>query len=644
VGLRAKTRRYRQIALVVVAAAVLLGGNVPPAFSYVQDWRHERLINSPQYKAQYGHWDTIEIPPDQRVNAIHAVTLNTGKVLLIAGSGNKEDMFATKALKSLVYDPATGQSKMIPVPDDMFCGGQTVLPDGRVLFAGGTQRYEKLDGAVTNAAGAMRIKNENPTAPRFLPAGTEFTSPSGQKYRSDFDTTVPPAEKVGTGLRTRVTAAEEKVFVEAEQAGPQAVNGNRDKYAIAGLNPADAKNLYGLGEPMTLDKQDYQGTDKAYTFDPKTEQWTEVPNMNQPRWYPTLTPLSDGNVLTVAGLDGVGQVINGQTEEYDPRTNTWIDRKDLNQYFPTYPAIFETETPHKMVYTGATAGYGPSDKGRIPGFWDIDNGAFTPIPGLRDPELMETAGSAWIGPVQDQRLAVVGGGGVGESPISTARIDYLNLKDPAPHFTPGPNLAQPTRYPTMVNLPDDSTLITNGSLDYRGKGATNNHLAYTLDPTTNQLTPMADPRIGRDYHTEGLLLPDGRVLVSGSDPLFDDEKNTIPGTFEQRLEIFTPPYLEKGTPRPTITSAPPTMTRGQNVDIPTPDGNRVAKARLVRTATATHVTTTDMRDVALPMQKTPDGVSVSVPPEPTIVPPGPYMLFLVDDKGVPSEAKIVDVP
>ena len=643
-GLRAKTRRYRQIALVVVAAAVLLGVNVPPAFSYVQEWRHERLINSPEYKAQYGHWDTIEIPPDNRVNAIHAVTLNDGKVLLIAGSGNKEDMFATKALKSLVYDPATGQSKMIPVPDDMFCGGQTVLPDGRVLFAGGTQRYEKLDGAVTNAAGAMRIKNENPAAPRFLPAGTEFTSPTGQKYRSDFDTTVPPAEKTGTGARTKVTASEEKVFVEAEAPGPQAVNGNRDKYAISGLNPAEAKNLYGLGEPMTLDKQDYQGTDKAYTFDPKTEQWTEVPNMNQSRWYPTLTPLSDGNVLTVAGLDNVGQVINGQTEEYDPKTNTWIDRKDLNQYFPTYPALFESETPHKMVYTGATAGYGPSDKGRIPGFWNIDNNQFTPIPGLRDPELVETAGSAWIGPVQDQRLAIVGGGGVGESPISSARIDFLNLKDPAPHFTPGPNLAQPTRYPTMVNLPDDTTLITNGSLDYRGKGATNNHLAYTLDPTTNQLSPMADPRIGRDYHTEGLLLPDGRVLVSGSDPLFDDEKNTIPGTFEQRLEIFTPPYLEKGTPRPTITSAPPTIPRGQSADIPTPDGNRIAKARLVRAATATHVTTTDMRDVALPMQKTPDGVSVTVPQEPTIVPPGPYMLFLVDDKGVPSEAKFVDVP
>lgn len=639
------TRRYRQIALIVVAAAVLLGVNVPPAFSYVREWRYEQLINSVEYKAQYGHWDTIEIPAEQRVNAIHAVLLNNGKVLLIAGSGNKEDMFATRALKSLVYDPATGQSRMIPVPDDMFCGGQTVLPDGRVLFAGGTQRYEKLDGAVTNAAGAMRVKNENPNAPRFMPAGTEFVAPTGQKYRSAFDVTLPPAAKKGAGARTQVTASEEKVFVESETPGPQAVNGNRDKYTVSGLSPADARNVYGLGEPMTLDKQDYQGTNKTYSFDPGTEVWTELPNMNQPRWYPTLLPLSDGNVLTVAGLDGVGQVLNGLSEEFDPRTNTWIDRREvLKQYFPTYPALFETETPRKVVYTGANAGYGPADQGRVPGFWDLDTGAYTPIPGLREPDLVETAGSSWIGPVQDQRLAVVGGGGVGESPLSSARIDFLNLKDAAPSFTPGPNLAQPTRYPNLVNLPDGTTLITNGSLDYRGKGASNNRLAYTLDPATNTLRPMADPRIGRDYHAEALLLPDGRVLVAGSDPLFDDEKNTIPGTFEQRLEIFTPPYLESGAPRPTITSAPAAMPRGQTVDIPTPDGSRIAKARLMRTATATHVTTSDMREVALPMRKTPDGVSVTVPQEATIVPPGPYMLFLVDDKGVPSEAEIVSVP
>lgn len=44
------------------------------------------------------------------------------------------------------------------------------------------------------------------------------------------------------------------------------------------------------------------------------------------------------------------------------------------------------------------------------------------------------------------------------------------------------------------------------------------------------------------------------------------------------------------------------------------------------------------------MQTTPDGVSVSVPRESTIVPPGQYMLFLVSDQRVPSVAKIVGVP
>jgi hypothetical protein len=644
VGLRAKARFYRQILLVAVAAAVLLGVNVPPAVAYIQDWRHEQLINSPQYKAQFGHWDTIEVPPDQRVNSIHAVLLSTGKVLLIAGSGNKEDMFATKALKSLVYDPATGQSTMIPVPDDMFCGGQTVLPDGRVLFAGGTQRYEKLDGAVTHAAGAMRVRNESPDAPRFLPAGTEFVAASGQKYHSDYDLTVPPAAKVVARGQATVTAAEEKVFVEADAAGPAAVDGNRDRYSVAGLNAVDARNVYGIGEPMTLAKQDYQGTDKAYAFDPKTEQWSALPNMNQPRWYPTLTPLSDGHVLAVAGLDGVGQVLNGESEEFDARTGTWIDRRQtLTQYFPTYPALFETATPRRMVYTGANAGYGPATAGRTPGFWNLDTNAFTPIPGLRQPDLTETAGSAWIGPVQDQRLAIVGGGGVGESQLSTPRIDFLDLKNPNPAFTPGPDLAEGTRYPNLVNLPDDTTLITNGSRDYRGKGATNNHLAYVLDPKTNALRPMADPRVGRDYHTEALLLPDGRVLVAGSDPLFDDADNTVPGTFEQKIEIFTPPYLYQGA-RPTVGSVPPTMPRGTTVDVPTPDASHIRSARLIRTATATHVTTVDMRSVALDVRPAAGGVSVTVPKEAAIAPPGPYMLFLVDDRGVPSAAKIVDVP
>jgi hypothetical protein len=295
-----------------------------------------------------------------------------------------------------------------------------------------------------------------------------------------------------------------------------------------------------------------------------------------------------------------------------------------------------------MVYTGANAGYGPADRGRDPGFWDTDSGTFTPIPGLRDPDLLETAGSAWLGPVNDQRLAVVGGGGIGESPRSTGRIDLLDLRDPAPHFTPGPSMPEGVRYPNLVNLPDDTTLISGGSRDYRGKGATNNHIARLLHPDTGELTVAADPAVGRDYHTEALLLPDGRVLTAGSDPLFDDDQNLVPGTFEQRIEIYSPPYLFRGG-RPTITNAPPTLARGQTATIPTPDAAHVRSARLIKASSATHVTTTDMRSVALGLAARPDGVAVTMPTDPALTPPGPYMLFLVDDRGVPSVAKMVTV-
>ncbi len=635
-------RRVRQLVLVITAAVVLLGVNVPPAWSYISEWRHEQLINSPEYVRAFGHWDTLTVPGGDRVNAIHAALLASGKVLLIAGSGNKEDMFATRALKSMLYDPTTGASRMIPVPDDMFCGGQTMLPDGRLLFAGGTQRYEKLDGAVVNAAGTMTVKNEDPNAPYVLPQGAIFVSPSGQRYRATQSITLPPAAKNGRGRATTTLASEQQVFVEALVPGPAGVTEVPDKYQVEGLPPAQARNVYGQGQNMTLRKQDYQGTNQAYTFDPRTETWARVPDMQFHRWYATLTPMSDGRVLTVAGLDGVGEVLNGQTEIFDPRTNTWSERKDLQHYFPTYPAVFETAQAGQMVYTGASAGYGPAERGREPGLWDTDTNAFTPIPGLRDPDLLETAGSAWLGPVQDQRLAVVGGGGIGESPRSTGRIDMLDLRDPAPHFTPGPTLPEGVRYPNLVNLPDDTMLIANGSRDYRGKGASNNHLAEVLHPDTGALTPVADPTVGRDYHGEALLLPDGRILTAGSDPLFDDDQNLVPGTFEQRIEIFTPPYLFHGA-RPTVSRAPTTLGRGQTATVATPDAARIRSARLIKASTATHVTTTDMRSVALDLAPSADGVSVTVPTDPALTPPGPYMLFLVDDQGVPSVASMVTV-
>ncbi|MDL5155869.1 galactose oxidase early set domain-containing protein [Actinomycetospora termitidis] len=644
-----RSRRLRPLALTAIALAVLMGVNLPPAVAYVQDWQYQRLINSLEYQREFGKWDVLDLPVDQRVNAIHSALLPSGKIMLIAGSGNKEDMFATKALKSLLYDPATGESRVIPVPDDMFCAGQTLLPDGRLLVAGGTARYEKLDGAVTYAGGAMRVKNENPDVARDIPAGTEFVSPEGKAYRTIRPNVVPPAAKVATRTGATVTAAEERVFVEAVAPGPQGITLQPGlQYAITGLDADAGKDVYGLGEALTLDKQNYQGTDTAFTFDPVAETWTRVDDMDFARWYPTLTPLPNGDVLTLSGLDNIGNVLNGETEHFDPRTNRFVEDKQLTQYFPTYPSVFATGEPGRLFYTGTNSGYGPAEAGRLPGFWDLDTNVITPVPGLRDPNLLETGGSAWLGPVQDQRMVVVGGGGIGESPLTTGRIDEIDLDAPDPAFRSGPVLPDPVRYPNLTTLPDDSMLISHGSRDYRGKGDSDVLDAHLLRPTAEPggtLVEAADPHVGRNYHGQAVLLPDGRVLTAGSDPLFDDERNTIPGTFEQRLEIYSPPYLFQGGDRPEITAAPDTMRRGTTVRVETPDAERIGKVRLMRLMSSTHVTAVDQFSIAVDARPAgPGALELTLPPDLETMQVGNYMLVLVDDRGVPSVGSMVRVP
>ncbi|MFC5136912.1 galactose oxidase-like domain-containing protein [Actinomycetospora rhizophila] len=622
----------------------MLGVNVPPAWAWFSELRHQRLINSQEYKEQFGKWDVLELPDDQKVNAIHAAVLPTGRILLIAGSGNKEDMFNAGTFKSLVYDPATGRSRVVPTPDDMFCSGHTFLASGNLLVAGGTQRYERLDGAVTNAGGGVIVKNEDPdSAPIPFPAGTEFRSPEGLVYRATHPFTVEPATKVATRRGATVTASETTVFAEAVEPGPGYVFEGPRQYSVSGVPAADAQNVYALGQAMTLKKQNYQGIEQSFEFNPYTETYERVGDMEFKRWYPTLTGLANGTVLAMSGLDGTGEILNGQNEIYDPATRTWRERKDLTQYFPSYPAVFQTAREDVLFYSGANSGYGPAEAGRVPGFWNLENNILTPIPGMRDPDLLETAGSAWAGPVQDQRIAVVGGGGVGESPRSTARIDTIDLDSPNPTWQPGPMLPEGTRYPNLTTLPDDTMLISNGSRDYRGKGDTNNHNARIYRPQTNTLDYAADPAVGRNYHSASMLLPDGRVMTVGSDPLFNDLANTIPGTFEQRIEIYTPPYLFRG-PQPQVSDAPPRAALGDTVSVASPDAARIQSARLMAPMASTHVTDTHQRSIALDMTKQDGGVSVTLPRDRAIAPPGRYMLFLLDDRGVPSVGRWIEVP
>ncbi|WP_330480565.1 kelch motif-containing protein [Streptomyces sp. NBC_00724] len=638
------SRRTRRMAISTAVVLALSGANGPWLYRFGSERYHAYTIDKPEYKAANGHWDFLDVPSEFRINTIHAALLHTGKVLLVAGSGNNQKNFDAKSFRSVLWDPGADTFKNIPTPKDMFCSGHTQLPDGKLLIAGGTKRYEKLEGDVTKAGGLMIVHNENPDKPITLPAGTRFTGKgNGKTFVSKDPVLVEKATKVfdkRTGAFLHNEPGLGRIYVEAQQAGTEYETGTQDNYRVSGLSGSDTRNVYGIAQKLALDKKDFQGIREAYEFDPVAEKYITVDPMNEARWYPTLTTLQDGKVLALSGLDEIGQIVPGKDEIYDPKTRKWA-YTGIVRKFPTYPAVFLLNDG-KLFYSGSNAGYGPADIGRDPGIWDLATNRFKKIPGLSDADEMETSATVRLPPAQDEKFMVIGGGGVGESERSSEKSRLVDLKDPDPEFKDGPSLDEGTRYPSAALLPDDSVLVTGGSGDYRGRGGSNILQARLYDAKTDSYKRVADPAVGRNYHSGSVLLPDGRVMIFGSDSLYADRANSRPGVFEQRIEIYTPPYLYRDS-RPELTAGPKRMRRGGTGMFTTSRGSTITSAKLMRPSAVTHVTDTDQRSVDLRPARTAEGISVTVPKNRALVPSGWYMLFVTDAKGTPSKGTWVEI-
>ncbi len=517
-----KLLRNRRLNYTLATLAILvINGNAlaEPVNAKLQHYYTHR----PEVAAQYGQWDVLS--SKNPVRSIHAALLKTGKVLLIAGSGNDQKSFDGGTFRTVIWDPKTNDFTEVPTPWDVFCAGHAFLANGNLLVAGGTAAYEDL--------------------------------------------TASP-------------------------------------------------------------KKDYYGLKDSYEFNPDTERYEKVDPLNYARWYPTLVGLTDGKILASSGLDEKGKLLNGQTEIYDPTTKQWTDRPDLNRYLPTYPALFLTGDG-RLFYSGSTDGYGSPELGRQPGLWNLADNSFQNVYGLRDPDVVETSSSVLLPPVQSQKVMLLGGGGVGDSSVTTRRTAIVDLKQANPTYQDGPDLQQGLRYPGVVVLPDDTVLQTGGSADYRDKDVLQ---ASIYHPDTNTFTKAASPTVGRDYHSEAILLPDGRVATFGSNP--------IDNSFEMRIEIYSPAYLFYGS-RPVIHGGSTELNRGGTSSLKTSNPADIKTAKLLRPSAVTHVTDVEQRSIDLAITKTADGVSITVPDNAGIVPAGWYMAFVTNTKNVPSEAYWVHI-
>ena len=624
----------RGVVLILVLAVIALV-NGPTLANAVRSVYDDYRAETQGYKERMGHWDELHVPKQFRINSVHAAMLYTGKVLLIAGSGNNLKAFKAGTFKTLLWDPATGEFKLIPTPSDMFCGGHTFLPDGRLLIAGGTTSYEVLKPQITHAAGGMKVVNMAPRGTKVtIPKGTLFRSPTGVVFRTLRGSTVP-ASKRG---HAKLVRAERKVWVEAVKPGRGSIVDRPTKFAATASGaPVDVE---AHADDLSFEKRDAHGSRKSYIFDPATERYERVGSLNFARWYPSLVPLTDGRVMALSGLDDFGNIVQGNTEVWDPKTETWHKAPELWRLLPTYPSVFLIGKD-RLFYSSSNTGYGPDNLGHTPGIWHVEDNDFEPIFGLRDADQTQTSATVWLPPAQGKRFMVAGGGGVGESPRSTARTDIVDLDAAKPRFEPGPDLLDRTRYPEIVITPDDKVVISGGSRDYRGKRDSNLFICQLYDPKTNAITRLADPHIGRNYHAEALLLPDGRIMTLGGDSLFN-KQGSGPGRFEQRIEIYSPPYLFHGE-RPELARGPTELRRGGSATFETANPHAIATARLMRPSAVTHVTDLEQRSIAVTVTQKGDGVELGLPDDRGLMPDGWYMLFVTDAQGTPSIARWVHV-
>lgn len=388
-------------------------------------------------------------------------------------------------------------------------------------------------------------------------------------------------------------------------------------------------------EDLTIEPRlNYAGLKQSYLFNPDTMQYEKVDDMQFARWYPTLTNLGDGTVVAVAGLDDRGKMSSGETEIYDPKTKQWTYNPKLKHVFPTYPSL-TLMNDGRLFYSGGNQGYVPGQASLIPGIWNLKDNNFQVTPGLPDAQRTDNSATVLLPPAQDQKVFIMGGAKAGDSPETetTNRTAIIDLDASAnPAYTPGPNLRNATRYPSAVILPDDTVFQTGGSKGYRNFDLFS---AQIYNPKTNTFSDAASPTVGRNYHAESVLLPDGRVATFGSNPL--------DGSYEMRIEIYSPPYLFQGK-RPIIESGDTTMARGTTAGLTVDVPSSIKTAKLIRPSAVTHVTDMSQRSVDLPFKKTKTGIDVQIPDNPNLLPSGWYMAFVTNQQDVPSTAFWVHVP
>src|SRR5919198_357460 len=321
--------------------------------------------------------------------------------------------------------------------------------------------------------------------------------------------------------------------------------------------------------------QQLNGLVNTTYFTPDTNQWSAGPAMAAGRWYPTVTALNNGEQLITSG--------GPSTPEVRQNDGTLRSLSSASLGLPLYP-WFDVARNGRGFYSGpdqTLRGLDPSGTGS----WQTYQ--------QRDGIDRSYGGHAFF----DIGKELVAGGG----PSSTS-AEVIDVQGATPTVTSTAPMAFGRRQHNLTVLADGTVLATGGNSSGAGLVDLNAGVynAELWNPATGTWRTLAAMQVTRQYHSTALLLPDGRVLSAGGGIWGPCDQV---GYLAKNAEISSPPYLfdSSGNPatRPTITSAPSSVTYGQQFQVDTPGASSIRRLALVRLGAVTHSVNMEQRYVPL---------------------------------------------
>ncbi len=388
-------------------------------------------------------------------------------------------------------------------------------------------------------------------------------------------------------------------------------------------------------------------SERTSIYDPVSGTWSRAADMNIRRGYQGNTTLSDGSVFTLGGSWSESTTINGEkdAELWTPETG-WIllpgiEGEDIwnnNDLATEARGLYRIDN-HLWLWQapdGRIFHAGPSEEMH----WiEVANGGSIVSAGNRGSDTYSMKGTTVMFDIG--KILKVGGSRSYDSDTPGKNTSFvIDINTATAQVTQAGNMAFERTMHNSTVLPNGQVLVTGGIDHAEVFSDTGAQLpAELFDPITNTWSTVATMATPRTYHSLAILMTDGRVFVGGGG-LCD---NTPGCVNHEDAEIYSPPYLFTTggalATRPTI-SAP--SEADYNTAIPVTGSTNISEFSLIRFSAVTHSTNNEQRRIPVSFSGTGGSYDVNIPDR-NLLPPGYYMLFAIDDNGVPSVAETMKI-